>query len=61
VFGRRRIVVASTARLKDYPYTSAYYAMKHDALGLTLPELGDSGATINGTCTGFIETSMLAA
>ena len=54
-------MVASTARLKDYPYTSAYYAMKHDALGLTLPELSDSGATINGACTGFIETSMLAA
>ena len=54
-------MVASTARLKDYPYTSAYYAMKHDALGLILPELGHSGATINGTCTDFIETSMLVA
>jgi len=36
------------------------YAMKHDAVGLTPPELGDSGATTNGTCAGFIETSMLA-
>jgi hypothetical protein len=54
-------VVASADRLKDYPYASAYYAMKHDAVGLTPPELGSSGATTNGTCTGFIETSMPAA
>ena len=53
-------MVASTARLKDSPYANAYYAMKHDAVGLTPSELGDSGATTNGTCAGFIETSMLA-
>ena len=45
---------------RTLPMPTPTYAMKHDAVGLTPPELGDSGATTNGTCAGFIETSMLA-
>ncbi len=58
----RFIVVASTSSLKGYPYTGAYTAAKHGALGLvrTLAlELAKTGVTANAVCPGFTNTELL--
>lgn len=60
--GRGRVVViASTAGLAGYPYTSAYCASKHAAVGLVrsiAAEIARSPVTINAICPGFVETDM---
>lgn len=60
--GRGRIVViASTAGLVGYPYTSAYCASKHAAIGLVrglAAEIAKSAVTINAICPGFVATEM---
>lgn len=60
--GRGRVVViASTAGLAGYPYTSAYCASKHAAVGLVraiAAEIAKSPVTINAICPGFVETEM---
>jgi len=62
--GRGRVVViASTAGLAGYPYTSAYCASKHAAVGLVraiAAEIARSPVTINAVCPGFVETDMAA-
>ncbi|MFK7957401.1 MAG: SDR family NAD(P)-dependent oxidoreductase [Lysobacterales bacterium] len=58
----RFIVVASTSSLKGYPYTGAYTAAKHGALGLvrTLAlEMAKTGVTANAVCPGFTNTELL--
>ncbi len=60
-FGRF-IVVASTAALKAYPYTMAYSAAKHGALGLVRSlalEMATSGVTCNAICPGFTDTDIV--
>ena len=58
----RFISIASTASLKAYPYTGAYAAAKHGALGwvksLAL-ELAKTGVTANAICPGFTDTPMI--
>ncbi len=57
----RVVVVASTAGLAGYPYTSAYCASKHAVVGLVralAAEIARSGVTINAVCPGFVETAM---
>jgi 3-hydroxybutyrate dehydrogenase len=60
--GRGRVVVvASTAGLAGYPYTSAYCASKHAAVGLVralAAELARTQVTINAVCPGFVDTDM---
>lgn len=60
-FGRF-IVVASTAALKAYPYTMAYTAAKHGALGLVRSlavEMAKTGVTCNAVCPGFTDTDIV--
>lgn len=57
----RVIVVASTASLVGYSYTSAYCASKHAVLGLVkaiAAEIALSQVTINAVCPGFVDTPM---
>lgn len=62
--GRGRVVVvASTAGLAGYSYTSAYCASKHAAVGLVraiAAEIARTPVTINAVCPGFVETEMSA-
>jgi NAD(P)-dependent dehydrogenase (short-subunit alcohol dehydrogenase family) len=61
--GRGRIVtVASTAGLRGAPYTAAYTAAKHAAVGLmraTAAEVGGTGVTANAVCPGWVRTAMM--
>lgn len=61
--GRGRVVVvASTAGLAGYPYTSAYCASKHAVVGLVrsiAAEIARSQVTINAVCPGFVDTEMV--
>ena len=57
----RVVVVASTAGLAGYPYTSAYCASKHAAVGLVraiAAEIARTPVTINAICPGFVDTDM---
>ena len=59
-FGRV-VVVASTAGLVGYAYTSAYCASKHAVIGLVRAialEIATSDVTINAVCPGFVDTPM---
>src|SRR3954454_14342553 len=60
--GRGAVVtVASTAGTQGAPYTAAYTAAKHAAVGLmraTAAELKDSGVTANAVCPTFVDTPM---
>ena len=58
----RVVVVASTASLQGFAYTSAYCASKHAVLGLVravAAEIARSKVTINAVCPGFVDTSMV--
>ncbi len=58
----RVVVVASTAGRIGYPYTAAYTASKHAALGLVRAlavEVARFGITVNAACPGFSETAIL--
>lgn len=58
----RIVIVASTAGRIGYPYTAAYTASKHAALGLVRAlavEVARFGVTVNAACPGFAETAIL--
>jgi NAD(P)-dependent dehydrogenase (short-subunit alcohol dehydrogenase family) len=57
----RIVTVASTAGRIGVPYTAAYSASKHAAVGLmrvAAAELAGSGATANAVCPTFVDTPM---
>ena len=60
--GRGAVVtVASVAGRAGAPYTAAYTAAKHAAVGLmraTAAELAGSGATANAVCPAYVDTPM---
>lgn len=62
--GRGRIVtIASTAGLVGAPYTAAYTAAKHAAVGLmrtVAAEVAGTGVTANAVCPTFVRTDMTA-
>jgi NAD(P)-dependent dehydrogenase (short-subunit alcohol dehydrogenase family) len=58
------VTVASTAGRVGAPYTSAYTASKHAAIGLmraVAAEFAGSGATANAVCPTFVDTDMTRA
>jgi NAD(P)-dependent dehydrogenase (short-subunit alcohol dehydrogenase family) len=59
----RIITVASTAGLVGAPYTAAYTAAKHAAVGLmrtVAAEVAGTGVTANAVCPTFVRTDMTA-
>jgi NAD(P)-dependent dehydrogenase (short-subunit alcohol dehydrogenase family) len=57
----RIVTVASTAGRVGVPYTAAYTASKHAALGLmrvAAAELAGTGVTANAVCPTFVDTPM---
>jgi NAD(P)-dependent dehydrogenase (short-subunit alcohol dehydrogenase family) len=55
------VTVASTAGRVGAPYTAAYTASKHAAVGLmraTAAELAGTGVTANAVCPTFVDTDM---
>jgi NAD(P)-dependent dehydrogenase (short-subunit alcohol dehydrogenase family) len=57
----RIVVVASTAALAGQPYTAAYTASKHAAVGLVravASEVAGTGVTANAVCPAFVESEM---
>ena len=55
------VTVASVAGRAGSPYTAAYTASKHAAIGLmrgAAAELAGSGATANAVCPAYVETPM---
>lgn len=58
----RIVTIVSTAGLKGYPYTAAYVAAKHGAIGLTralAAEYRRSSMTVNAVCPGFTDTAIV--
>jgi NAD(P)-dependent dehydrogenase (short-subunit alcohol dehydrogenase family) len=61
-FGRA-VVVASTAGVTGAPYTSAYTASKHAAVGLVraiASEVAGTDVTVNAVCPTYVDTEMTA-
>lgn len=59
----RLIVIASTAGVRGYPYTVAYSAAKHGAVGLVHAlalELASTSITVNAVCPGYTDTPITA-
>jgi NAD(P)-dependent dehydrogenase (short-subunit alcohol dehydrogenase family) len=57
----RIVIVASTAGLIGYPYTTGYTASKHAAVGLmraVASEVAGTGVTANAVCPAFVDTEM---
>ena len=55
------VTVASTAGRAGAPYTAAYTAAKHAAVGLmraAAAELAGTGVTANAVCPTFVDTPM---
>lgn len=58
----RIVTVASTAGVKGYPYSVAYCAAKHGAIGFTRAlalELARTSITVNAVCPGFTDTAIV--
>lgn len=59
----RIVVIASTAGRAGTPYTVAYTASKHAAVGLVravAAEVANTGVTVNALCPTFVDTPMTA-
>jgi len=57
----RIVVVASVAGKVGAPYTAAYTASKHAAVGLTralASEFAEKGITVNAVCPGYTDTEL---